>query len=41
MVEQLIPGLVEDTREAEHHQGEGEQSSVQPVEEDQSKQSRA
>ena len=37
MVEQLVPRLVEDAREAEHHQAQREQSSVQPVEENQRK----
>ena len=35
MIEQLVPRLVEDAREAKHHQAEREQSSIQPVEENQ------
>ena len=38
VVQQLVPGLVQHTRESEHHQAEGEQAPVQPVEQDQSQQ---
>ena len=36
MVEQFVPSLVEDSAHTEHHEAEGEETSVQPVEEDES-----
>ena len=36
VVEQFVPGLVEDAAHAEDHEAEGEETAVEPVEEDQS-----
>ena len=41
VVEQFVPGLVEDAAHTEDHEAEGEETAVEPVEEDQSQESGA
>ena len=41
MVEQFVPSLVEDSAHTEDHEAEGEETAVEPVEEDESEESGA